>query len=356
MDKPYFWKARKGWYVKDNSGGKRRNVFLSKDEEEAFTIWEKWRRNSNIDSPLIGFAPLAELFLDSVNPENSNSKNKLTGNYFRDTVRYLNSFAGSIGAVACRDLKPHHVTSWFRSCETWGDSSRRAAVAALKRCLNWCVSEGYIESNPLSSVEKPETVARECTISADDHRKMMEYVDCKNDETRRISRCFRAVLIALKHSGQRPSTIAKLTFDDVSIDGDFWILKDHKTKKKTQKPLVVYPSPCLQTLVKIIRGKRSTGRVFLNSVGGAWNSGTISKRVLKLRRKLELSDDVIAYAYRHTFATEALANGVDVATVAELLGHGDIAMVQRVYGHLAKKKSHLKEAAARAVKSDESET
>ena len=42
----------------------------------------------------------------------------------------------------------------------------------------------------------------------------------------------------------------------------------------------------------------------------------------------------MAYSYRHTYATRAIMNGTDVATVAELFGHTDVGMIQRHYGHL----------------------
>jgi site-specific recombinase XerD len=70
----------------------------------------------------------------------------------------------------------------------------------------------------------------------------------------------------------------------------------------------------------------------------------------QLRRKLDLPKGTVAYAYRHSYATRALMNGTDLATVAELLGHGDLKMLGQHYGHLDKQKEHLKRAAARAVR------
>ena len=62
-------------------------------------------------------------------------------------------------------------------------------------------------------------------------------------------------------------------------------------------------------------------------------------------RELPHLKDAIAYAYRHSFATDALTSGVGVAQVAELLGHRDATMVHRHYGHLADQIEHMKEAA-----------
>ncbi|MHB9081736.1 MAG: hypothetical protein ACYC3X_30080 [Pirellulaceae bacterium] len=56
------------------------------------------------------------------------------------------------------------------------------------------------------------------------------------------------------------------------------------------------------------------------------------------------------YRMRYSYATPGDLNGADVATVAELLGHGDVAMIQKHYGHLAGEAEHLKAGAAKAVK------
>ena len=39
------------------------------------------------------------------------------------------------------------------------------------------------------------------------------------------------------------------------------------------------------------------------------------------------------HALRHTFATNAIRAGVDMRTLADLLGHSDVAFTMQVYGH-----------------------
>ena len=55
----------------------------------------------------------------------------------------------------------------------------------------------------------------------------------------------------------------------------------------------------------------------------------------------------IAYGYRHTFATDALARGVPDAQVAELLGHSGTAMLHKHYSHLTARSQVLRDALGR---------
>ncbi|MDL2315862.1 tyrosine-type recombinase/integrase [Desulfovibrio sp. OttesenSCG-928-A18] len=52
------------------------------------------------------------------------------------------------------------------------------------------------------------------------------------------------------------------------------------------------------------------------------------------------------YYLRHAFATEALAAGADIRTMAELMGHADVTMILRHYQHVLDRQ---KKAAVEAV-------
>jgi integrase len=54
-----------------------------------------------------------------------------------------------------------------------------------------------------------------------------------------------------------------------------------------------------------------------------------------------------AYCLRHSFATDALANGDPDVHVAELLGHSEMAMLQKHYAHLTARSQSLREAPGR---------
>src|SRR5919202_96589 len=81
----------------------------------------------------------------------------------------------------------------------------------------------------------------------------------------------------------------------------------------------------------------------------AFTRQNIRCRFRRLREKLPHLKHFVCYNVRHTFATQALVNGVGVAQVAELLGHASTEMVSKTYGHLADQVAHMREAARKAT-------
>ena len=100
--------------------------------------------------------------------------------------------------------------------------------------------------------------------------------------------------------------------------------------------------------------KHPTGPLFRGPRGGKpFTKNGIRCRFRRLRKKLPHLKGVISYTYRHSFATDALENGVGVAQVAELLGHKDTQMVMQHYQHLREKREHLRQAAIQATRRKE---
>jgi integrase len=68
-------------------------------------------------------------------------------------------------------------------------------------------------------------------------------------------------------------------------------------------------------------------------------------------RRHEIPDltGLSAYVLRHTYAKEALGNGLSGPVVASLLGHKSTKMIDEHYSHLDQQGELLKEAARRAT-------
>ena len=73
----------------------------------------------------------------------------------------------------------------------------------------------------------------------------------------------------------------------------------------------------------------NTNPLFVGSRGARLNPGVVQRQLRKIRAKLGLDDTATPHALRHSFATHLLANGGDLRTIQELLGHSSLSTTQR---------------------------
>jgi integrase len=264
------------------------------------------------------------------------------GTYELSRLR-LQDFCDRVGGLTISALKPFHVNRWLES-HKWGQSTTSGAIAVLKAAINRAVAEGFISENPLRSLKKPAIKQREAIVTAEQFKMML---DVTPDQE------FRDVLVALYESGARPGEVMGITAQDVNFDGGIWVIKEHKTLAKSGRPRVIPLSSTLITLSRRLVALHPTGLLFRNTDGGAWNRNAIRCRFRHFREKHGLDPAVVAYSLRHTFATDALAKDVPIATVAELLGHKGTKMVEAHYSHLHEKREYLK-ASVRTIRPEES--
>ena len=72
--------------------------------------------------------------------------------------------------------------------------------------------------------------------------------------------------------------------------------------------------------------------------GGMYGPDCVGRIHKKLLEKAGIEEHVRFHDLRHTFATLALQNGVDVKTVSSMLGHYDAGFTLRTYTHATRQK------------------
>lgn len=323
MRKPYYKKSHRCWYVRWQG----KDVRLDPTEEKAFDMWHDLRDSATPITPTVSFRRLAEQWLAET------AKPTLRHKY--DTAHVV-SFVKHVKLMRASQLNKQVLTSWLNAKKPrgyWTQNTKHDAASCISRVLVWAVNKGYLLRNPLAGCSVPEGEPRNVTITPEDHARLFQAADPS----------MRQVLVACR-CGARPRQIREVTA--ANVRGNCLVFTKHKTDYKTKKPLVVYMTPCLQTLVRHLATKHPTGPLFRTSSGEAWTADAMSKKFRRLRDKVGIPS-VVIYSYRHTFATESLLAGNSLSVVAELMGHKDTKMVTRVYSHLDHHQNHLLEAAAR---------
>lgn len=345
MRQPFFRKSHNCWYVKDSAG---RFVRLDPNKTKAFDLWHQMVQSLETQGVHATILGIAEAWLGA-------HDGVVSDHVFSKYQRTLLEFCKAHQDLKVCDCDKSLVLKWLRlkrpgrlrkdktrgEPRQWSLATQRDNGRVIQRVLKWAVDEGMILRNPISGLRFKSPEPRSTIIDPTAHETMIR--DCMSQTK---DRSFALYLIA-SHCGARPQQIREVTVAHV-IEGA-WVFQHHKTKHKTGRPLVVYLSPCLETLTKILADRYREGPLFRNGRQEAWKKDTVAQRMRRLRIRCGLPPGTIAYSYRHTFATDALLAGNTLATVAQLLGHTSTAMVAKVYGHLDQHREHLRQAAARTA-------
>ena len=262
-----------------------------------------------------------------------------TGTGERERLRLYKMLAEVIGPVSCSECRPHHLLTFINERASENAWTRRRWNATLQRPFNYATRLGLIPNNPFKGLAFPE---------GENGR------DWTDDEYRALLRAakphMRRVIVMIRFSGMRPGEVRGLEWKHVDVAAGAIVLDKHKTVAKTKKSRLI---PLNTVTVKLLAWLRRNHlprarQIFLNSFFRPWSCKALTKTVQAIREKVGLGDDVKLHGGRHTFATGAILAGVDVGTLAELLGHGRIMTTQR-YVHLAGKVDHLSDAMERAI-------
>ncbi len=336
--KPFFRKHDGWWYVQFRQGHRRFQKKLvrgKENEQEAYRLFNELMAEGADSLP-----PPARLKVhDLLQAFLRHAARTTAERTFEWYKLFLALFDDLYGALRPQQVTPEVVEAWLGANAGW-KGSRRGAVVALKRAFAWALENKKITSNPLRGLKKPPARARERFLTPEERQRIFDGYP-EGD-------CFRDYLLALEHTGCRPGEVSAVTARHVDLRTGVWVLDEHKTAGKTGEPRVVILTPPLIELTRRLMEKHPDGPLFRNEDGKPWGRNAIRCRFRRVRKKLNLGGDLVAYRYRHAVATDLLESGAGLAQAAEILGHKGTDMIMRHYNKLRQRHDHLREQVMKA--------
>jgi integrase len=330
--KPWYRKSTDAWYAQVHQKQIRLATGRANRAEAKRKLTELLNKPTEKLESSFSAAQICDKYL-------THSQNEHTTPTFEWHKFYLQKFCDLHGSRPALSLIPHDLNSWIAAQKNW-KGSKRHARAIVKRAFEWARKEGLLTKNPFADVVVGKSGRRERILSKEEREEIMRSVHDAR---------FKEFLTALQETGCRPSEISKVTAADVDLELGIWVLKSHKTAKKTGRDRVIYLTPTMVEFSKTLISRHPDGPLFRGRGGIPLSKEIIRNRFRRLRLKLPHLGSFSAYTYRHSYCTDALVNGVGIAHVAELMGHTSTEMVSRVYSKLSQQVQHMREAAKRAT-------
>jgi len=206
-------------------------------------------------------------------------------------------------------------------------------LAAVRMFYRFLALEGLVEMNVTSSLDSPKLWRRlPDVLGPEEVDRLLDEPDTSTPLGLRD----KAILEVLYATGVRASEVTSLDVGSVHFDYNYI-----RCMGKGSKERIV---PVAQSVVALLRryvvdcrpqllGGKESPALFVSVRGRRLTRDMIWKIAKKYARLAGIRKKVYPHTLRHSFATHLLANGADLRSVQEMLGHASIATTQ-LYTHV----------------------
>lgn len=226
--------------------------------------------------------------------------------------------------------------------------------SVLRTFFNWCIDSDYLLKNPCSKVEikgnKSDIITNQRKeveiLSEDEILKIKDYLTGKRFET---------LFLLDFATGLRLGELLALDWSVIDLENktlkversvkDVYIYEDEENRHlKTvfQIPKTKYSFRSVSipdVIIDVLKKEdKKEGLLFKDSEGKPLHAKNIFYHWKKILKDCNIPHKKF-HAIRHTYASMLLKNGVDIETVAELMGHSAISITQ-IYLHSSDNQKH----------------
>ena len=277
---------------------------------------------------------LIEQFKSYLTTEKKSSANTVSS-YVRDLTqfdRYLQNEGTALDQVD---------TSVIEGYDSWLTGKGKSAatvtrsLASLKCFYGWMVSNGRMESNPALQA-KSVKVERKLpqVLTSQEVELLLSQPQCVDQKGYRDH----AMLELLYATGIRVSELISLDVEHVNLAAGF--IRCYSKNKERIIPLYPGAVRAISDYVRNVRPQLAVEgehALFVNMNAERMSRQGFWKIIKGSQEQAAIKTDITPHTLRHSFAAHLLANGADLRSIQEMLGHSDISSTQ-IYTQLVNQK------------------
>jgi site-specific recombinase XerD len=286
------------------------------------------------------------------------------------TLKRIKSNFEFLNSKYMEDFTPWVIDKWRSEQRKTGKNPTtiNRDVVALKSALSKAVEWGILEAHPLSKVKPLEIDNHHRTrwLTEDEEKRLRETLDQREQQYRearasgnewrrdrrysempdlsfRYSDHIKPMTLVTLNTGMRRGELFQLPWDSVNFQTNLIKVNGQTSKsgKTRHIPLNAESKSVLESWKK--QSIDTAGLVFPGKDGNPFDN--VKRAWAAVLEKAKITD-FRWHDMRHHFASKLVMAGVDLYTVAELLGHQSIEVTKR-YSHLAPE--HLEKAVAKLI-------
>ncbi|MGB9716422.1 MAG: tyrosine-type recombinase/integrase [Thermodesulfovibrionales bacterium] len=248
--------------------------------------------------------------------------NKTKESYENDK-NYIKHLSKVFAGLTLDRITPKLIAEYktLRSIEGAKPQTIKHEMICLNHALNLALKEWeWINFNPCQRVKMPKVVNQiDRWLTFEEQESLL--TACYDREW------LKDIILFALNTGMRQREIMNLKWTDIDMLRKTATLQYTKNKEKRTVPLN-------HTIIELLKAKRKV--VSMNGYVFTQNGEQLTKRTIQRQFSTAVNRAKITnfrfHDLRHTFATRLAQSGVDIYTIAKLLGHKDIRMTQR-YAH-----------------------
>lgn len=254
--------------------------------------------------------------------------------YSRDLAIFLQFLEEHLGKIPTlkilqkADVRTFRAFLSNRNAKYIEKSSTARELSSLKNFYHWLAQNKIIDNTSLSIISSPKQgKILPKAIDVNDTFNVLEIVkDFSKQEWQGLRDV--AILTILYGCGLRISEALSLNMGDINHN-NFLKIKGKGNKERLVPVLPIIREKIDAYLSACPYNIKNGEALFLGARGERISPRIIQRNLEKVRRYLGLNDNLTPHALRHSFATHLLANGTDLRSLQELLGHASLSTTQR---------------------------
>lgn len=299
------------------------NIARLKQLKRLETHYEEWKNDYSIDYCFTSFV---------VYHREKGSSDATIYNYKCFYRRYTQFLAECLQStpkeqtVEIFNTEPFNLIfiNWLKE-QGLKQSSVNAFLRNMKAFANWCVSEGYLDYFKLDIKNVP-TAIKEVYSVAELEKLMVKPPITDFHQYRTY-----CIISLMLNTGARRRTISEIRISDLEIEDGYINFNTTKTHKVVRLGLERKTRRDLYDWLKYWRldkGAEPNDYLFCNEFGGQLSCNSITDSVAKYNRARGVEKTSV-HLFRHTFAKMWITSGGDIISLARVLTHSELEMVQR---------------------------